>query len=521
MKSIAGWCVADFVHDDDSLTDRAVKTSPEQAILHLKRGAKSADSFDIVHPLSMMSYPGSITTQTWEYLVRKDGKVTRSEDFAETDERDPTVTVIEFGSGDTATVVYSIKGTGTTNEMRVDLALGGKSKALLLPYLKNDPYVRDALPRTDSADRMPKPRFHHGMLSYACNAFDLITKDYETITGRVAKVMFFGHSLGAACAMMCAHMFRAKTLKSEVEPIVGLFNGLTTIYTSRREDEPATVKDEESNPPEVVLANFIEAYIGEDPEDEGYEAPTEEEVREATMSFNETLRSTKMGAEVPYEGERFPSALEYVENKDVAPDTKDPSWLTPADRKYEDVNIFCGTLSAPNYVSRCCNMALHGDDMDDSFRAVNYMNFGDGVINNTIARASKVKYPTTVTAGYPSISSAVTHGVTRWGFMDPHNLYDSLNPLTDLRRAMFMHGKWVMPDSDGQLTLYYFKDTDLNGTDAIPGGVGFMRPLANALRHLQAIVVPEYLKRLRNDRTFAAKKELIDTIIREGYQRAE
>lgn len=526
MRNIFGWCAADFVTNDDELNERAVKTSPLAAIQALQKGDPK-DRFDIVHPLSMMSYPGPASLTTWEYLVRKDRNVSRSDDPSETDPRDPTVAVVQFKHEGKMMVAYSIKGTGNANEMLIDVSVGRKSRALFLPYLKKQKHYKDNLPEIASSGA--RPRFHHGMLAYACNAFDLISKDFESIQGDVHEVMFFGHSLGAACAMMCAHMFRAKRLDKKVEPIVDVFNGLTTIYIhERKEGDEGDVNeisgDDGSNAPEAVTANFIEAYIGEDPEDEGYEEPTEEEVDDATHRYEDTLYKTIMltskvsDFKVTQNIPQLPSAMEAAEIKEYTFTGNLPTFLR--DDKYNAVaSIFCGVLSCPNYVSACCEMALDGSNMDDSFRVVNYMNFGDGVINNGIARASKVKYPTTVSSKKPSIATAITHGITRWGYVDPYDLYDGLSIFTNIRRATFMHGKWIMPDDKGRLALYYFKDADVTGEDELPAGLGFMRPLANAVRHLQAVMLPAYRKRVEKDSGYISKKMLVDEKIAESWSR--
>lgn len=420
---------------------------PASVLQRLEAGELKHDDFETIFTISKMAY-NMVAPEKVYYLMWAGGEVVRHTDEKRVPPNSPHIMVTHYGD----TVVYAIRGTASAMEFRVDLAVNGFLRRLL---------HRGTMGGTVDVSQYNGAKFHRGILSFASAAYELISKDLKNSTELINKVHVYGHSLGAACAVIVAHLLRANLQYRELYDgeASALLNSMdigiaqrVIPYTINNDEELEGVVTGSAEDDSKLLENvqqFIEHK--DDVYQEEYEYSDEQNESEDFEDYDEYYSPEGNAGPLPpieETGANFPSAIVGMPLQDV-------------------VQVFAGVFACPSYCTKITELSIPGEDMADDFRVVNYMNYGDGVINNDLARSAGYQYPAAYPKKLRDSSDVYTHGVTIWGELDPEDKWNALKK-KNFRRSMFQHSNIVV---NGR--LYH------TNPDVFDHNAGILRKLVN------------------------------------------
>ena len=367
--------------------------------------------------------------------------------------------------------LYAVRGSAAGKEFRVDIAPWISTRQLLRRASARRTYVGDALEQA----RKP-PRFHMGILSYAGSAFDLMRRHMikcaeDSGSGyRVSRVLIYGHSLGAACALIAAHLMRLFLTSSAPQPeIVAALEAASVPQDDRQELQqiertltpdwnPQSGGNEDDADEDVqTLSVAMDAYnvlsIAEErladcdakcpSKDEAISKVILEARDDQIAHYNFDDEPTEDYA--VYENEAFAETSKFdnplFQDGGAKLRVIDDDELSSPMFFGANIKIFAGVLSAPGYSNRYTDISLPSHMMDEEFAVKNYTNYSDMIIFNNIAKMCRYKYP--LVHRDSAEESDLCDGVSEW-CEGNYWKTGTWNPITKLARAAFMHSNFVV-----------------------------------------------------------------------------
>jgi len=361
--------------------------------------------------------------------------------------------------------VYAVRGTAAAKELLVDIAPWISARQMLRRASARRTYVGDAL----EPARKP-PRFHRGILSYAGNAFDLMRQhmilcaDNDGPGYRVSRVLIYGHSLGAACALIAAHLMRLFLTSAVPQPEV--VDALLSVPTNHLQElqriertltpvwSPQSGGDDDDDDDEDYDIEFARLAVAMD----AYNllSIAEERLAECVSrcppldDVVEEVRREAQDNEVAHDKFDDSPTEEYiVYDNDAFSETskfdnplfQDAGGEIPTAFFGNNIKIFAGVLSAPGYSNRYTDISLPFHMMDEEFAVKNYTNYSDMVIFNNLAKMCRYKYP--LVHRDSAEESDLCDGVSEW-CEGNYWKTGTWNPVAKIARASFMHSNFVV-----------------------------------------------------------------------------
>lgn len=383
----------------------------------LEAGELKHDDFETIFTVSKMAY-NMVAPEKVYYVMWADGQVVRHTDEKRVPPNAPHIMVTHYND----TMVYAIRGTASTMEMRVDIAVNGFLRRML---------HRGTMGGTVDVSQYNGAKFHRGILSFASAAYELISKDLKNSTELINKVHVYGHSLGAACAVIVAHLLRANLQYKELYDgeAAALLNSMDNGIAQRVGVD--TIGDQEFD---GVVTGRVED-----------DSKLLENVQQFMEHKDDVYREDDVDSDERDESDVSEDYDEYYSpegNAGPLPPIEETSTTFPSamvGMPFQDVvQVFAGVFACPSYCTKITELSIAGENMTDDFRVVNYMNYGDGVINNDLARSTGYQYPAAYPEKLRKSSDVHTHGVTIWGELDPDDKWKALKKL-NFRRGIFQH----------------------------------------------------------------------------------
>ena len=445
-----------------------IATTPDQLIGSLRGHERAYNDWSTIALAAKLGYnAGAVKSEGAQYLHKLDKKhtlsvVNLSGGAGKVVAVHGRARIVHFEyrdrSGETV-LVYSISGTDSLGDLFADLAPRPWMRWIMrwVPRgLSGTPSSIYNLSKTDV-------RWHAGIMSYAGDAYDTISKhlEHRKVSGLSApdRIAIYGHSLGAASAIIAGHMLRYRNESAHLRAAVD--------ELEKRPEGSGQIGGEPLGLDQLqpqVLVQPIEAADD--------------------MSETDTLALARAQTKV---------------------------------QTYQDTfKVFVGAFAAPNYVNTYTTLSRPVEDASsDDFFITHIGNIGDNILRWSHEKAGQTgfMYPVSdwIVRSGPRQRARFCDGragYTRWGELDVYGCFQYTNFAS--KDFLFVHGNISL---DGEMHVLTTAGTDAQATvDRVGGVLGSLAP--NVRERIQQLNTLDAALSASNihlmNRAMEARKNLLD-----------